>query len=173
MALDFGQRRALWAVLAVFVGLTVLFIQVRGCLSGQRLAGEAKGSIESMEEIPIDVVLEMPGLDERLSSLEPPLTVSKFINLGCALIVDDNVQHLVDTDDPDCPSVVLPEVAGFDLVISYTDASCRWEPTFEVNRAEGLLQFTINKTRDRGGCDDIGLLLAKGIQLKKQIGGSG
>lgn len=173
MALDFGQRRALWAVLAVFVGLAILFIQIRGCKSGQRLAGKAKGSVESIEQVPREVVLGLPGLEESLSSTEPPTTFSKFVNLGCALIINENVLHLVYTDDPDCPSVALPEAAGFDLVISYTDASCRWEPTFEVNRTEDLLHFTINKSRDRGGCDDMSIPLAKGVQLKVQASGSG
>lgn len=172
MALDFGQRRALWAVLAVFVGLAILIIQVRGCKSGQRLGGQAKGSVESMEEIPLEVVLELPGLEEYLSSTEPPMTLGKFINLGCALIVDDDAQPLVYTDDPDCPSVVLSDAAGFDLVISYTDASCRWEPTFVVGRVDDLLHFTIDKSRDRGGCDDMRLLLAKGVRLEEQTSGS-
>ena len=166
MALDFSQRRALWAVLAVFVGLAILFIQIRGCKSGQRLAGKAKGSVESMEQIPLEDVLELPGLEEYLSSAEPPLTLGKFVNLGCALIIDDDSQHLIYTDDPDCPSVVLSDAAGFDLVISYTDAACRWEPTFKVGRTDDLLHFTIDKNRDRGGCDDMRLLLAKGVRLK-------
>ncbi|MDE0604006.1 MAG: hypothetical protein OXI18_06330 [bacterium] len=173
MALDFGQRRALWAVLAVFVGLAILFVQVRGCKSGQRIGGQAKGSVESMEQIPLEDVLELPGLEEDLSSAEPPMTLGEFINLGCALIIDDDAQHLVFTDDPDCPSVVLADAAGFDLVISYTDAFCRWEPTFVVSRTDDLLHFTINKSRDRGGCDDMRLLLAKGVQLKEQASGSG
>ena len=173
MALDFGQRRALWAVLAVFVGLAILFIQIRGCKSGQRLAGKAKGSVESIEQVPLEDILELPGLEERLSSIEPPMTLSKFVHLGCALIIDDDAQHLIYTDDPDCPSVVHPDAAGFDLVISYTDAACRWEPTFEVNRTEDLLHFTINKTRDRGGCEDVSIPLAKGVQLKEQVSGPG
>ncbi|MCY3636469.1 MAG: hypothetical protein OXH23_12775 [bacterium] len=173
MALDFGQRRALWAVLAVFVGLAILFVQVRGCKSGQRLAGKAKGSVESIEQVPLEYILELPGLEEYLSSTEPPMALGKFVHLGCALIIDDDAQHLIYTDDPDCPSVVLPDAAGFDLVISYTDASCRWEPTFEVNRTEGLLHFTINKTRDRGGCEDMRIPLAKGVQIKEQASGPG
>ena len=101
------------------------------------------------------------------------MALGKFVHLGCALIIDDDAQHLIYTDDPDCPSVVLPDAAGFDLVISYTDASCRWEPTFEVNRTEGLLHFTINKTRDRGGCEDMRIPLAKGVQIKEQASGPG
>lgn len=166
MSLGFNGRRAVWAVLAFLVGIAILVMLTRGCKSGQRLAGPDKVSVESMEAIPLEVILELPGLEEYLTSAEPPMTLGKFVHLGCALIIDNDAQNLVYTHDPDCLSVVLPDAAGFDLVISYTDASCRWEPTFEVSRTEDLLHFTIDKTSDRGGCDDMRIPLAKGIQLK-------
>ena len=173
MAQGPSRRRVIWAVLALAVVLALAITLTRSCKGGQRLAGQAKGSVESMEEIPVQDLSELPGLAERLASVEPPMTFGEFVHLGCALVIDDDVLHLVYTDDPDCLSVVLPEAAGFDLVISYTDASCRWEPTFEVNRTQDLLHFTINKTRDRGGCDDMSIPLAKGVQLKEQASGPG
>lgn len=168
-----SRRRAIWAVLALAVVLALVITLTRSCKGGQRLAGQAKGSVESIEQVPLEDILELPGLEEHLSAADPPLTLGEFVNLGCALIIDDDAQHLVYTDDPDCPSVVLADVAGFDLLISYTDASCRWEPTFVVGRTSRLLRFTIDKGRDRGGCDDMRLLLAKGIRLKEQASGPG
>ena len=170
MAQGPSRRRAIWAVLGLAVVLALAITLTRSCKGGQRLAGQAKGSVESMEQVPREVVLGLPGLEESLSSTKPPMTLSKYVYLGCALIIDDDAQHLVYTEDPNCPSVVLADAAGFDLVISYTDASCRWEPTFVVGRTGKLLHFTIDKSRDRGGCDDTMLLLAKGIRIKEQAG---
>lgn len=173
MAQGSSRRRAIWAVMALAAVLAIAITLTHSCKGGQRLTGQARGSVESIEQVPIEGILDLPGLEEHLSSSEPPLTLIKFVRLDCALIIDDDAQHLVYTDDPDCPSVVLADAAGFDLVIYYTDAACRWEPTFVVERIDGLLRFTIDKGGDRGGCDDMGLQLAKGIRLKELASGSG
>ena len=166
LALGFSRRRAFWVVLAFLVGLAILIGLVRGCKGGQRLAGEAKEYVHSMEEIPIEDILELPELAEYLSSAEPASNPGDFINMSCGQIIAEEVQHLIYAEDPDCSSVVLANALGFDLVISYTDAACRWEPTFIVGVTDNLLHFTIDRSKDRGGCDDMKLFFAKGIQLK-------
>ena len=160
-------------MLAVAVGIVLAVMLVRGCRGGQRITGEATGQVQSVEEVPIEHILEFPELAEHLSSAEPPMTPGDFINLRCAQIVDDDIEHLVYTEDADCFSVVLTYALGYDMVLSYTDAACQYPPTFEVLRTEDQLHFNIDKGIDRGHCDDMGVLVAKGIRLASQPAGTG
>ena len=172
MALPFIQRRARWAMLAVAVGIVLAVMLVRGCRGGQRITGEAARQVQSFEEVPIEHILEFPELAERLSSAEPPMTPGDFINLRCAQIVDDDIEHQVYTEDADCFSVVLPYALGYDMVLSYTDASCQYPPTFEALRTEDQLHFKIDRGIDRGNCDDARVFAARGIQLANQPAGT-
>ena len=159
-------------MLIVAVGIVLAVILVRGCRSGQRITGEATEQIHSIEEVPIEHILEFPELAERLSSAEPPMTPGDFINLRCAQIVDDDIEHLVYTEDAGCLSVVLSHALGYDMVISYTDAACQYPPTFEALRTENQLHFNIDRGTDRGNCDDMRVLVAKGIRLANQPAGA-
>ena len=160
-------------MLIVAVGIVLAVILVRGCRSGQRITGEATEQIHSIEEVPIEHILEFPELAERLSSDELSMTPGDFINLHCAQIVDDDIEHLVYTEDAGCLSVVLSHALGYDMVISYTDAACQYPPTFEALRTENQLHFNIDRGTDRGNCDDIRVLVAKGIRLANQPAGTG
>ena len=159
-------------MLIVAVGIVLAVILVRGCRSGQRITGEAAEQIHSIEEVPIEHILEFPELAERLSSDELSMTPGDFINLRCAQIVDDDIEHLVYTEDTGCLSVVLPNALGYDMVLSYTDAACQYPPTFEALRTENQLHFNIDRGTDRGNCDDMRVLVAKGIRLANQPAGA-
>lgn len=160
-------------MLAVAVGIVLAVMLVRGCRGGQRITGEAAGQVQSFEEVPIEHILEFPELAERLSSAEPSMTPGDFINLRCAQIVDDDIEHLVYTEDADCFSVVLSYALGYDMVLSYTDASCQYPPTFEALRTEDQLHFNIHKGINRGNCDDARVFVSKGIRLASQPAGTG
>ena len=173
MALPFILRRARWAMLMVALGIVLTVFLVRGCRGGQRLTGEAAGQVQSFEEVPVEHILELPELDEHLFLAEPPMTPGDFINLSCAQIVDDEIEHLVYTKDANCFSVVLPHALGYDMVLTYTDAECQYPPTFEALRTEDQLHFNIYKGIDRGNCDDARVFAARGIRLANQPGGTG
>lgn len=155
-------------MLVIAVGFVVAVMLVRSCRDGQRLTGEASEQIQSIEEVPMERIVEFPELAEHLSRAEPPLTFGDFIDLDCAQIVDDDIQHLIYTEDADCPAVVLSHALGFDMVLYYTDAACQYPPTFEAQKTQNRLHLKIDKGRDRGNCDSIGLLVAQGIRLANQ-----
>ena len=183
MAPGTGQWRPVRAILTLTAGLAIATLVSHGCTGGQghdeqvlaglRLGGQAKEAVESIEDIPAENLLKSQEFRGYLHSTEPPLTLGKFIHLGCTQIVKSDAQHLLYTDDPDCPSVVLSDAAGFDLVISYTDGYCPREPTLDVRWIDHQLHFTIDKYEDRGGvCEDIAVPHVKGVRFNRHLSGS-
>ena len=172
MAQATAQRRPVWTVVALAVLLAVATMLTQSCSGGKRPNQDAEERIESIEEIPVDALWESREFRGYLYSIEPPMTLGKFVHLGCTQIIDDDAQHLIYTQDADCPSIVLGDAMGYDLVISYNDAFCTNEPALDVQWVEGQLHFTIDKAKDRGECDDIAIPHLKGIRLEKQTSGS-
>ncbi|WP_420640285.1 hypothetical protein [Candidatus Poriferisocius sp.] len=160
-------------MILVAVGIVVAVFVVRSCQGGERLSGNGVQWVESIEDIEVEEILELPELADDLASADPPMTPGEFINLNCAQLIHTDVGHRISAFGAECTAVLTPHTLGFDLVLSYTDGSCRYPPTIEVTAIQGLLHFTIDKTRDRGGCDDMRLFLAKGIRLVDPAGADG
>ncbi len=166
-----NQRWPAWAVPITSTALVIASLVAHGCMGGQ-MDGDAKRQVQSIEEISVEALWESREFREYLHSVEPPMTLGKFVHLGCTQIIDDDAQHRIFTQDADCPSIVLADAMGFDLVISYTDAYCTRGATLDVGWSNRLLHFTINKT-DRGECEEIAIPHAKGIRLKGEASGPG
>lgn len=174
MAQGPAHRRPVWTVMALAALLTVASIVTQSCSGGQRPNRDAEERIKSIEDIPVEALWESREFRGYLYPIEPPMTLGKFVHLGCTQIIDDEAQHLIYTQDADCPSVVLGDAMGFDLVISYTDGVCPRELMLDVGWRDDLLHFTIDKTKDRGGvCENIAIPHVKGIRLEKQASRSG
>lgn len=145
---------------------------IRSCNGGQRLTGDAVKWVGSTEEVPVDEILESSALIHHLSSTEPPISLHNVFELDCAQIIDSDIQHRIFAKSPDCMSFVLPHALGFDLLIYYTDAACKYPATFELKRTQGLLHIRVDKGKNRGTCELVSAPNAMGITLIRQLSDS-
>ena len=167
MARGTAKRRPVWTVMALAAVLSIAIMVTQSCKGSQRPIRDPEGQVESIEDIPVEDLWESQEFREYLFSAEPPMTLGTFAHLGCTQIIDADAQHLIYTQDADCPSVVLGDAMGFDLVISYTVGGC--PSTLDVGRTDDLLHFTIDRTIGRGDtCPSISIPHVKGIQLEQQ-----
>ena len=165
MAQVFNQRFAYYGMILVVAAIVLVVVLVRSCESGLRIEGDAKNRVESVTQIPDFEATKFPALVHHLGHPASPKS-SAFFDLDCSQIVHSDIAHLVYTDGTDCPTLLLPDAMGFDVIANYWDAACPKPPTLVAQDIDGKTALTVDTTRNRGNCDDAAVRSALGITLK-------
>ena len=166
MAQGFNQRYAFGGMLLVLAVFVLVVFLVRSCDGGLRFEGDARGSVDSVTQVPYMEAREFPELADYLGHPASP-KASAFYQLDCSQIVRDGIAHLVYTDDTGCPSLLLPDAMGYDVIANYWDAACSKPPKLVARDIDGKIAFTVDTTGNRGSCDDMSVPSAFGIKLKQ------
>ena len=98
--------------------IVLVVVLVRSCESGLRIEGDTKNRVESVTQNPDLEAREFLALVDHLGHPASPKS-SAFFDLDCSQIVRDDIAHLVYTDGTDCPTLVLPDAMGFDVIANY------------------------------------------------------
>lgn len=88
-----------------------------------------------------------------------------YVDLPCVQVISTAALSQIADRSRECPSIVVEDAFGFDVVIAYRDGSCLEPPTLIVETISDKHLLIIYTEGDRGICDAIGKYQALGINF--------
>ena len=89
-----------------------------------------------------------------------------YENLPCTQIISVDMASQIGQEDNICPSLVVDNALGFDLIIAYRDGTCPIPPVLNVESRDNQILFEIRTEGDRGICDLGEVFRAAGINIR-------
>lgn len=114
---------------------------------------QASDVVESAQEIAFENVQARLRASGHLDGHEHIFFYNGYVDLPCVQVISTEALLQIQQRAEECPSIVVEDAFGFDMVIAYRDESCPEPPTLIVETIRNKHLLVVDTERDRGICE--------------------